>query len=130
MAEKLETWVHTRQEQLDLGAVEAAMEPQQATAIYELERCIECGCCIAACATAQMREDFVGAVGINQLARFKIDPRDDREDADYYEVIGDDSGVFGCMSLLGCDDMCPKDLPLAQQLAYMRRAMAVTAIKR
>ena len=100
------------------------MEPSQAREIYELERCIECGCCIAACGTAHMRPDFVGAVGMNKLARFRLDPRDERDDGAYYELLGDDSGVFGCMTLLGCDDMCPKELPLATQIAYLRRTMA------
>jgi fumarate reductase iron-sulfur subunit len=80
-----------------------------------------------------MREDFVGAVGLNKLARFRLDPRDDRDDAAYYELVGDESGVFGCMSLLGCEDMCPKDLPLAGQIAFLRRKMAkagVSASKR
>jgi len=31
--------------------------------------------------------------------------------------------IFGCMSLLGCQDVCPKNLPLQTQLAYLRRAM-------
>jgi fumarate reductase iron-sulfur subunit len=44
--------------------------------IYELDRCIECGCCVAACGTARMREDFGGAVGLNKTARFRFDPRD------------------------------------------------------
>jgi hypothetical protein len=35
----------------------------------------------------------------------------------FYALIGDDDGVFGCMSLLGCDDVCPKDLPLGTQIA-------------
>jgi len=124
MSEQLETWIHSQQKNIDLGKLEQRMEPEVADAIYELERCIECGCCISACGTAQMKPDFVGAVGINQLARFKIDPRDEREDADFYQVIGSEDGVFGCMTLLGCDDMCPKELPLAQQIAYMRRKMA------
>lgn len=126
MAVKLETWIHDQElKQADLCKIEDKMEPEKAEQIYELERCIECGCCVAACGTAQMREDFVGAVGINQLARFQIDPRDKREDAEFYQLIGTDDGVFGCMTLLGCDDMCPKDLPLAQQIAYMRRKMAL-----
>jgi fumarate reductase iron-sulfur subunit len=29
------------------------------------------------------------------------------------------------MTLLGCEDVCPKELPLAQQIAYMRRQMAL-----
>jgi fumarate reductase iron-sulfur subunit len=27
------------------------------------------------------------------------------------------------MSLLGCHDVCPKDLPLQTQIAYLRRQM-------
>jgi fumarate reductase iron-sulfur subunit len=76
-----------------------------------------------------MREDFVGAVGLNKVARFRLDPRDTRTDSDYYEIIGDDDGVFGCMSLLACHDVCPKDLPLATQIAFLRRKMAGMAWK-
>ncbi|HNI07341.1 MAG TPA: fumarate reductase iron-sulfur subunit, partial [Thiobacillaceae bacterium] len=75
------------------------------------------------CGTARMRPDFVGAVGMNKIARFRLDPRDVRSDADFYEVVGDDSGIFGCMSLLGCQDVCPKQLPLQTQIAYLRRSM-------
>lgn len=124
LSERLETWVHLQGEP-DLDAIEATMEPDLAEDIYELDRCIECGCCIAACGTAQMREDFVGAIGLNRIARFRLDPRDRREEADYYRVIGDDEGVFGCMSLLGCQDVCPKGLSLQTQIAYLRRAMAM-----
>jgi fumarate reductase iron-sulfur subunit len=124
MSEQLETWVHSKGlESLDINAMEQVMEPALAEQIYELERCIECGCCVAACGTAQMREDFVGAVGLNQITRFRLDPRDERTDAEFYELVGDESGVFGCMTLLGCEDMCPKDLPLATQIAFLRRRM-------
>jgi fumarate reductase iron-sulfur subunit len=125
MSEQLETWVHSQGlEQASIDTLEATMEPELAEQLYELERCIECGCCIAACGTAQMREDFVGAVGLNQITRFRLDPRDERSDAQYYQLVGDDSGVFGCMTLLGCEDMCPKQLPLATQIAFLRRRMA------
>ncbi|WP_202410220.1 fumarate reductase iron-sulfur subunit [Pseudomaricurvus sp. HS19] len=127
MSEQLQTWIHRTGGAPDLCRLEERMEPEVAENIYELERCIECGCCISACGTAQMRPDFVGAVGINQLARFRIDPRDDRTDTQFFEVLGDDTGVFGCMTLLGCEDFCPKDLPLAQQIAYMRRKMVLAA---
>jgi len=123
MSERLQTWVHQQQQAIDLRRLEARMEPAEAEAIYELDRCIECGCCVAACGTARMREDFVGAVGLNKIARFRLDPRDNRDDADYYELIGDDDGVFGCMTLLGCHDVCPKQLPLQTQLAFVRRKM-------
>ena len=126
MSQRLETWVHSQDlEGLDIDAMEPVMEPELAEQLYELERCIECGCCIAACGTAQMREDFVGAVGLNQVTRFRLDPRDERSDAQFYELVGDETGVFGCMTLLGCEDMCPKDLPLATQIAFLRRRMVM-----
>ena len=127
MSQRLETWIHAQTDAVDLGRMEAAMEPETAEQIYELERCIECGCCISACATAQMRPDFVGAVGLNQIARFRLDPRDQRTDADFFQVIGGDNGVFGCMTLLGCEDTCPKELPLAQQIAFIRRKMVLSS---
>jgi fumarate reductase iron-sulfur subunit len=123
MSEHLETWLHMKEQEPDLRRMEERMEPELAEKIYELDRCIECGCCVAGCGTARMRENFVGAVGLNKIARFRLDPRDKRNDEDFYELIGDDDGVFGCMSLLACHDVCPKDLPLATQIAFLRRKM-------
>ena len=124
MSERLDAWLHMLEDEVDLRRLEQRMDPDLAEQVYELDRCIECGCCVAACGTARMRPDFVGAVGLNRLARFRLDPRDGRSDDDYYELIGDDNGVFGCMSLLGCEDVCPKQLPLQTQLAFLRRKMA------
>ena len=80
MSERLQTWVHQQENEPDLRRLEARMEPELAEKIYELDRCIECGCCVAACGSARMREDFVGAVGLNKIARFRLDPRDTRDD--------------------------------------------------
>jgi fumarate reductase iron-sulfur subunit len=120
--ERLETWIHA-QEEIDVHKLEERMEPELAEEIYELDRCVECGCCVAGCGTIQMRENFVGAVGMNKIARYQLDPRDERTDKDYYELVGDEDGVFGCMTLLGCEDVCPKDLPLQSKIAYLRRKM-------
>ena len=123
MSERVRGWLHMNDADPDLRRIEERMDPDLAEQIYELDRCIECGCCVAGCGTARMRKDFVGAVGLNRVARFRLDPRDRRTDEDYYELSGDDDGVFGCMSLLGCQDVCPKNLPLQTQIAYLRRAM-------
>ena len=109
MSERMETWVHMKQDEIDMTKKEEPMDPQLAEDIYLLDRCVECGC--------------------NKIARFRLDPRDTRNDADFYDVIGDDSGVFGCMSLLACHDFCPKDLPLKTQIAFIRRKMAEQGIK-
>ncbi len=122
MSQRVESWIHAQKEH-DISKLEERIEPEIAQEVFELDRCIECGCCIAACGTKIMREDFVGAAGLNRVVRFMIDPHDERTDEDYYELIGDDDGVFGCMTLLACHDVCPKNLPLQSKIAYLRRKM-------
>jgi len=126
--ERIESWIHT-DKTFDPAAQEERMDNELANQIFELDRCIECGCCVAACGTALMRDDFLGATSINRLARFYIDPRDQRTDKDYYEIIGDDNGVFGCMGLLACEDVCPKKIPLQDQLGIMRRMVSIHSVR-
>ncbi len=127
--EHLETWIHDKENELQVDRLEERMEPELADEIYELDRCVECGCCVAGCGTIQMRPTFKGAVGLNKIARYHLDPRDKRTDEEYYELIGDEDGIFGCMTLLGCEDVCPKDLPLQSKIAYLRRMMIKTSMK-
>ena len=120
MVEKVRGWIHERAP-FDPAAPEDRMDDELSQAIYEGERCIECGCCIAGCGVANVREDFVGAAGLNRVARFMADPRDGRDTAEWFEVVSNDQGVFGCLGLMGCQDVCPKELPLLEQYAYLRR---------
>ncbi|WP_028319999.1 fumarate reductase iron-sulfur subunit [Desulfatiglans anilini] len=129
MNERVGSWIHTSKS-FDPNGEEERMDNAVAEEIYELERCVECGCCVAACGTANMRADFMGAVALNRIARFMLDPRDQRGDKEYFDVIGTDEGIFGCMGLLGCEDVCPKNLPLQDQLGILRRKMGWTAVKK
>ena len=122
MSERVESWIHTN-EVHDITALEEPVDPDIADETFELDRCIECGLCVTSCATALMRPSFVGPAGLNRVARFQIDPHDNRTDADFYELVGDDDGIFACMSLMACDDHCPKHLPLQEKIAYMRRKL-------
>ena len=119
---RVNSWI-VANEATDISKIEKRISPDVADEVFELDRCIECGLCVAGCSTALMRKDFVGAVGLNRVARFSIDPHDKRTDEDFYEIIGDDDGIFGCMSLMACEDHCPKDLSLQSRIAYMRRKM-------
>jgi fumarate reductase iron-sulfur subunit len=64
-----------------------------------------------------------------KIARFQLDPRDERSDGEWYEVVGNDEGVFGYMSLMGCEDFCPKDLPHQNKIAEIRRRMIGAALR-
>lgn len=128
MSERVGGWVHTKKE-FDPNAIEEKMSNEEAQEIYELDRCVECGCCIAGCATINLKPEFVGAAGILRVARFFIDPRDERSANDVFDVVGTEEGMFGCMGLLACEDYCPKEIPLMNRLAYIRREMAKAAFK-
>ena len=125
MAETTEAWIHAKQA-FDPAATEERMDDELAQAIYEGDRCIECGCCIASCGVANLTEAFAGPAGLNRIARFMMDPRDSRGDADWFEVVATTDGVFGCLGLMACHDICPKELPLLEVYAYLRRK-ALTA---
>ena len=122
MAGRVEAWVHER-EPFDPAAQEARMDDELAEAIYEADRCIECGCCVAACGVANTRSSFLAPAGMNRVARFMMDPRDKRERSEWFEVVASDEGVFGCIGLMACQDVCPKELPLLEVFAYLRRKM-------
>lgn len=122
MSKRVESWIHTNQE-VDIAKMEEKVDPKVAQETFELDRCIECGICVASCGTMLMRPDFVGPVGLNRVARFEVDPHDQRSHDDFYELVGDDNGIFGCMSLMACEDHCPKNLPLQNKIAYLRRKL-------
>ena len=126
MVEKSEAWIHAK-EAFDPEAQEARMDDDLAQAIYEGERCIECGCCVASCGVANVNPEFAGPAGLNRIARFMMDPRDERSDADWFEVVSNSDGVFGCLGMMACHDVCPKELPLLEVYAYLRRKTLASA---
>ncbi|MGB5544416.1 MAG: 4Fe-4S dicluster domain-containing protein, partial [Gammaproteobacteria bacterium] len=125
----VEAWVHER-EPFDPDAIEEPMEDELAVAIYESDRCIECGCCVASCGVANTRAGFLAPAGMNRVARFMMDPRDTRSNDDWFDVVASDEGVFGCIGLMACQDVCPKELPLLEVYAYLRRRALGSAFAR
>jgi fumarate reductase iron-sulfur subunit len=127
MVEQAEAWVHS-QNDFDPTAIEERMDDDLAQAIYEGERCIECGCCVASCGVANVNPEFAGPAGLNRIARFMMDPRDSRSDADWFEVISNEQGVFGCLGMMACHDICPKELSLLEVYSYLRRKTLTTKL--
>jgi fumarate reductase iron-sulfur subunit len=119
MSERLQTWVHMKEAEPDLRRIEEPMDPDLAEKIYLLDRCIECGCCVAGCGTARMREDFVGAVGSTDRA-LRLDPRDTCSDDDFYG-----SSATTAASSAACVAVSPRRVsqepPLQTQIAFIRR---------
>ena len=122
MVEQNRAWMFEKQP-FDPAATEERMDDELAQAIYEGDRCIECGCCVASCGVANVNAKFTGPAGLNRIARFMMDPRDARDDADWFDVVSSSDGVFGCLGMMACQDVCPKELPLLEVYAYLRRKL-------
>jgi fumarate reductase iron-sulfur subunit len=129
MGTRVESWIES-QEAFDPKAEELRMSNETAAEIYELDRCIECGCCVAACGAAQMNPSYLGATGLFRMARFLADPRDSRPESTVFDIVSTEEGIFGCIGLAACEDYCPKDLPLTSQLAYLRRKTTSHALRK
>ena len=127
MAERTEAWIHQRL-QFDPAAQEERMSDEVAQKIYASDRCIECGCCVASCGVANIDKDFYAAAGLNRIARFMLDPRDGRNESEWFDVVSSDNGVFGCIGMMACEDVCPKELPLLEINAYLRRRMLANGL--
>jgi len=119
---RIGAWIHTDLP-FDHKEIEMAMSNQEVMNIYEADRCIECGICIASCGTVLSRKSFLGAAGLNHIARLLLDPRDQRGKKQYLELISSDEGVFCCFETLACEDNCPLGLSLDFQMEYVQRKL-------
>ena len=122
MNTRIGAWIHTDQP-FEPKAVEAPMSNRETMIIYEADRCIECGICIASCGTVLSRKSFLGAAGLNHIGRLLLDPRDQRSPRQYLELIGTDEGIFCCFETLACEDNCPLGLSLDVQMEFVRRKL-------
>jgi fumarate reductase iron-sulfur subunit len=93
------SWIHERRP-FDPAVPEERMSDDESLAIYESDRCIECGCCVASCGVANLKPGFAGPAGLNRMARFMMDPRDARDDKAWFDVVDGDNGVFGCIGMM------------------------------
>jgi fumarate reductase iron-sulfur subunit len=60
MAERVAAWIHER-EPFDPDASDERMDDDLARSIYEGQRCIECGRCVAVCGVANVNPDLSAA---------------------------------------------------------------------
>jgi succinate dehydrogenase / fumarate reductase iron-sulfur subunit len=85
-------------------------------------RCILCASCTAACPINRARPDYSGPAALLRAFRYIFDSRDSIT-AERLENIDTEDGVWGCKTMWGCTEVCPKEIPITQCLGQIKRAV-------
>lgn len=95
--------------------------------IKQAARWIQCGCCTSSCNPSQTDEQYIGPAAIVKGYRFYFDEREGEEIKDHrLRLLGKEHGVWQCHTQFSCTEVCPKDIPITEEVQEMKRE----AIKR
>ena len=85
--------------------------------------CITCGACLSACTMAAVNEDYVGPAALFRGLRL-VEEAAVAEAETRLGELATSEGIYGCRGHLDCLEVCPKDLPLPQAIARLKRMAA------
>lgn len=85
-------------------------------------RCIQCGCCTSSCNPAQTDEEYIGPAAIVKGYRFYFDEREGENIKDRrLELLDKEHGVWQCHTQFSCTTVCPKDIPITEEIQKLKR---------
>ena len=124
---ELEAWIHPIK---NFNGEDEKFSEAVSAKLYESERCIECGICISSCPAASYA-GFISASGCAKGMRFALDPRNKDKKAveKLISILASDEGLWGCRGIGACENFCPKEISLKNQLASSRRKILGLIIK-
>lgn len=90
-------------------------------------RCIWCGSCTSSCNPASGGSKYVGPAATVLAYRFLYDEREGEKIRERrLDMLDSERGVWRCQTQFSCTEVCPKDIPITEQIQEMKRE----AIKR
>lgn len=90
---------------------------------HNVDACIMCGACVAACTVHEVSPRFAGPAALAKADRFLADPREpERVTRARLEVLQDEHGIWDCTRCNFCVEVCPKDVRPMEAIIRLRRA--------
>jgi succinate dehydrogenase / fumarate reductase iron-sulfur subunit len=90
-------------------------------AFNNVEACIMCGACVAACTVYEVSKSFIGPAALAKAYRFVADPREATV-TERLEGLQGDGGIWDCTRCNYCVEVCPKDVKPMEAIILLRRA--------
>lgn len=92
-----------------LAEGEYLQTPAQLERFEQYTSCINCMLCYAACPEYGLNRDFIGPGVIALLHRYNADSRDGGQ-AQRQPILNAEEGVWSCMAVGYCSEVCPKQV--------------------
>lgn len=101
---------------------ERRQSPENREMIKKASRCIQCGCCTSSCNPAQFDDRYIGPAAIVNGYRFYFDEREGDDVNDHrLDVLAREHGVWQCHTQFSCTNVCPKAIPITEQIQELKR---------
>jgi succinate dehydrogenase / fumarate reductase iron-sulfur subunit len=101
--------------------------PQDGLAFHNVDACIMCGACVAACTVHEVSQGFAGPAALAKAARFMADPREPANAKRHrLTMLEQEHGIWDCTRCNFCVEVCPKDVQPMEAIIRLRRAAIET----
>ncbi len=89
---------------------------------HNVDACIMCGACVAACTTHEVSRGFLGPAALAKAARFFEDPREGEAIKSFrLGALQQADGIWDCTRCNFCVQVCPKDVKPMEAIIRLRR---------
>lgn len=88
---------------------------------YKMSTCFSCGCCLEVCPQVNDKNDFIGAMAINQANLFNSQPLGKSIADERLTSLMAKGGIEDCGNAQNCVKACPKEIPLVKSIANVNR---------
>jgi succinate dehydrogenase / fumarate reductase iron-sulfur subunit len=104
------------------SAIDPLATPDPA-AFQNVDACIQCGACVAACNSHEADRRFLGPAALAKAYRFVADSREGvHERTARLAALQEDTGIWDCTRCNFCVQVCPKDVQPMEAIIRLRRA--------
>jgi succinate dehydrogenase / fumarate reductase iron-sulfur subunit len=90
---------------------------------HNVDACIMCGACVAACTSHEVSRAFLGPAALAKADRFVADPREPAAAKRHRLAnLEEEHGIWDCTRCNFCVQVCPKDVKPMEAIIRLRRA--------